>query len=256
MLFGNTMNTVQDNELDKTLERFENNKISPIYEKLKMYIIEKICSREWPVNHRIPSESELVKLLQCSRMTVNRALRELTAEGYLLRIQGVGTFVTENKAHSSLLEIKNIAEEIAERGNYHHSKVLVLEEIKVLDRLLIKMKLHRNDTVYSSLIVHYENNIPIQLERKYVNPAMAPTYLSQDFERDTTNAYLVKVAPLSKGQHIVKAAMPSKEQADLLIISEHEPCLLIERTTWSNEVIVSYSELLYPADRYYLEGTF
>ncbi|MCQ4034039.1 GntR family transcriptional regulator, partial [Klebsiella pneumoniae] len=45
----------------------------------------------------IPSEAELVAQFGFSRMTINRALRELTDEGLLVRLQGVGTFVAEPK---------------------------------------------------------------------------------------------------------------------------------------------------------------
>lgn len=48
---------------------------SPLYAQVKQFIQSKIYSGEWKVNDKIPSESELVKLLGCSRMTVNRALR-------------------------------------------------------------------------------------------------------------------------------------------------------------------------------------
>ncbi len=102
----------------------------PIYAKLKQAISQKISSSVWEVNQRVPSESEFVKALGVSRMTVNRALRELTAEGFLVRHQGLGTFVAEKKAHSALFEVHNIAEEIAARGHKHRSELLVLESAK------------------------------------------------------------------------------------------------------------------------------
>ncbi|WOD08248.1 GntR family transcriptional regulator [Marinomonas sp. GJ51-6] len=69
----------------------------PIYAKLKQAISLKISSGEWKANQRVPSEAEIVNALGMSRMTVNRALRELTAEGFLVRQQGLGTFVAEKK---------------------------------------------------------------------------------------------------------------------------------------------------------------
>ena len=50
------------------------------------------------------SEAELVAQFGFSRMTINRALRELTDEGLLVRLQGVGTFVAEPKGQSALLQ--------------------------------------------------------------------------------------------------------------------------------------------------------
>ena len=76
-------------------------KTQPLYQQVKNHIIERIESGEWPPERRTPSENELVEALSVSRMTANRALRELTAEGYLVRVQGVGTFVAARKSVSA-----------------------------------------------------------------------------------------------------------------------------------------------------------
>ena len=90
---------------------------TPLYERIKSQIIAQIESGAWRVSQRIPSENELVRLLGASRMTVNRALRELSDAGYLQRVQGVGTFVAAHRAHTHPLQIRNIAEDIRRRGH-------------------------------------------------------------------------------------------------------------------------------------------
>lgn len=96
---------------------------APIYQRVKQAIISQIRAGEWKARQRVPSESELVSELGVSRMTINRALRELTAEGYLLRMQGVGTFVAEMKGYTAMLEVHNIADEIAQRGHQHRCQI-------------------------------------------------------------------------------------------------------------------------------------
>lgn len=61
---------------------------APIYQRVKQAIVSQISEGVWQPNQRVPSESELVNELGVSRMTINRALRELTSEGYLMRMQG------------------------------------------------------------------------------------------------------------------------------------------------------------------------
>ena len=64
----------------------------PRYKMVRDHIIRNIRSGAWQADAKIPSENELVRELDVSRMTVNRALRELTAEGMLRRVQGLGSF--------------------------------------------------------------------------------------------------------------------------------------------------------------------
>ncbi|KAJ8133858.1 hypothetical protein OY671_012928, partial [Metschnikowia pulcherrima] len=64
---------------------------APLYAQLKQMIAQQIRSGAWPAHYRVPSESESVQESGYSRMTINRASRESTAEGSSVRMQGVGT---------------------------------------------------------------------------------------------------------------------------------------------------------------------
>ena len=85
----------------------------PLYAGVKRSILDRIRSGAWASGHRIPSESELVAELGVSRMTVNRALRELSMEGVLVRMQGLGSFVAEGKQPLGVFEVRSIAEELS-----------------------------------------------------------------------------------------------------------------------------------------------
>ena len=88
----------------------------PLFRKIKQYILGRIEKGEWKTGAKISSEAELVAHFSTSRMTVNRAVRELTAEGRLVRKQGKGTYVASLKPKSAFLEISSIAQEIRKSG--------------------------------------------------------------------------------------------------------------------------------------------
>jgi GntR family histidine utilization transcriptional repressor len=227
---------------------------APLYANVKQMILGRIHSGEWPPEHRVPSENELVAGLGVSKMTANRALRELANEGELVRIRGVGSFVAARKGHSTLFEVRNIADEIVERGHVHSASVILLAQEKASCAVAEALELQSEATVFHSVIVHNENGIAVQLEDRFVNPVAAPAYLSQDFTTTTPNAYLSINAPLSGSEHIVEAAMPSAQERKLLDIQRTEPCLAIRRRTWSGENVVSLVHLVYPGNRYRLES--
>lgn len=229
---------------------------APIYQRVKQAIISQIRSGAWKPHQRIPSESELVNEIGVSRMTINRALRELTSEGFLIRMQGVGTFVAEAKAYTPMLEVHNIADEIAQRGHRHDSRILVCEAREADADHAMQLGIAPGDTLFYSQIVHYENNVPVQIEDRYVNPAAAPDYLRQVFNKQMPYTYLMEISPLTAGEHRVEAVSASDEQRELLQLEEHEPCLLIHRRTWSGSRIVTSARLVYPGSRYQLFGRF
>lgn len=226
--------------------------IAPLYAKVKEHILEHIRSGAWTPGTRVPSENELVEAFSISRMTANRALRELTADGFLARVPGVGTFVKEPPARSSLLELRNIAEEIAQRGHVHAAHIDRRETIEAPPALAEEFELRPSSRLFHLVMVHSENGVPVQLEDRYVNPAMAPHFSDQDFVRITPTAYLVAAVPVDELEHTVEAIMPTREQQALLDIGEHEPCLALHRRSWSKGHVVTVATLIYPASRYAL----
>ncbi|MEV0433372.1 histidine utilization repressor [Nocardia sp. NPDC050413] len=225
------------------------------YERVKQLIMAQIKGGRWSAGEQIPSENQLVAALGLSRMTINRALRDLTADGALTRVMGVGTFVAAGKATSPLFEVRNIADEIARRGHRHRTEV-VFVRAEQIDEGHPVLGNDLSGTVFHSLLVHREDEVPIQLEDRYVNPAQAPDYLAQDFTTVTPNTYLSEVAPLLRGEHVVEAVRASQDECALLGIARDEPCLLIRRRTWSSGGLVSAARLIHPGSRNRLEGTF
>jgi GntR family histidine utilization transcriptional repressor len=78
-----------------------------LFQQVKDHIARQIQDGTLRAGDRLPSEHELVAQFGISRMTVNRALRELVTQGRIVRMAGVGSFVAEQKPQSTLLQIVN-----------------------------------------------------------------------------------------------------------------------------------------------------
>lgn len=229
---------------------------NPLYQQVKSYITDRINRGSLQAGMRIESESELVTALQVSRMTVNRALRELTAEGWLTRRQGRGTFVAHRKVESPLIEIRSIADEIKARGGIYSCTVHLLQEEKANPQLAKEMGLAAYSTVFHAIVVHKDSDLPIQIGYRHVNPIIAPHFLEQDFTSTTVSEYLLGLAPVSRMEHIVEACIPEQWIRDLLQINSAEPCLALHRKTWVNDTVATKSTFYSPGSRYRLAGTF
>lgn len=226
------------------------------YSKVKKYLKDELSQGRWVPGELMPSEAQLVLQFGVSRMTVNRALRELQAEGLVQRVQGVGTFAAQLNPVSSTLTIRDLQQEIAERGHQHKAQVQFVREEAASGPLALRLGIPKGEPVFHSLIVHLENGIPLQCEDRYVNPARAPDYLSIDFTRITPTNYLLQVAPLWEAQYSIEAARPTAQEARLLRIERDEPCLVMVRRTVSRGVPITCARLVHPAGRYSLRGEF
>ena len=187
-------------------------------------------------------------------MTARRALSELTDAGILTRSQGLGTFVASFKSQSSLLEIKNIADEVKERNGRYSCSVHILESINAIAPIAIALGVEIDSVVYRSVLVHNENEKPLQVEERFVNPELAKDYLQQDFTFLPPHEYLSNVAPLTQARHTVEAIMPNNEMCQWLNLYNEEPCLQVIRRTWSTKGIVSFARLVSPGSKYRLGG--
>ena len=228
----------------------------PAYQAIKDHILARIDSGEWGEGSLIPSENELARQFNVARMTVNRALRELTDAHVLTRTKGAGTYVAPPKYQSTLVEIRSIAEEIRARGHQHSAVVLTLESIQATTTLAVKMQLPVGSVVFHSCLLHLENDQPVQYEERWVNPALAPDYLAQDFTQITPNEYLVRVAPLQRVEYRIEATLPSAAICQDLTMARGEPALLLHRRTWSLGTIAAVANLWHPGNRYQFTGHF
>jgi GntR family histidine utilization transcriptional repressor len=234
---------------------FTNTSAAP-YARVKHYLKRELAQGRWTPGALMPSEAELVAKFGVSRMTVNRAIRELQNEGLVERVQGAGTYAAQLHKVASTLTIRDLHEEIEARGHVHHAAVHVAREEKATAALAQRLALPAGARVFHTLIVHHENGVPLQCEDRYVNPACAPGYLDVDFTRITPTHYLLEVAPLWEAQYSIEASAPTADEARLLGIAADDACLVIVRRTVSRGVPITIARLVHPGSRYLLQGEF
>ena len=228
----------------------------PLYQQVKDHIMEKIHKGEWTPDMKIDSENCLVETMGVSRMTVNRALRELSTEGKLVRLQGVGTFVARKKPQSELLKINSIAREIRERGGKHSCDIHLLQEENAPPEVASDMGIEADSTVFHAVMVHKDSETPIQLADRYINPAMAPNFLKQDFTTITPSDYLKTIFPTMEVEHVIEAVMPDMWIKKILQIPPMEPCLILHRRTWFNGGVATRNRFIYPGSRHKIGSRF
>lgn len=228
----------------------------PAHERIRGFILERIHAGAWREGDLVPSEPALARRFGVARMTVNRAVRDLAAERVLRRVRGAGTFVAEPPRRSTVVHIRSIAAEIADRGGVHRAQVLELSRRRAGRALALEMGLPPGAPVFRSRIVHAQDGSPVQYEDRWVDAALLPGYGAQDFRRLTPSEYLIVEAPLERVEYRIEARRAAAPVRRALGLRAGEPCLLLHRRTFTHGRVASVVDLWHPGSRWQFQGQF
>ena len=228
----------------------------PAYDQVKEWIRQHIASGQWRPGDVVPSEAALMSRFSISRMTANRALRELAADGLVTRVQGSGTRVAQLQRISSQLVIRDIHEEVIARGHVPSTRVLEVTQVKASAEVAESLAVRKGARVFHTVMIHLENGVPIVYEDRYVNPLAAPHYLDADFMRESPTLHLLRHAPVTEASYSIEACLPGADETRALGIDMGEPCLVMMRRTVSGPHVASVARQVYPGSRYSFSGKF
>lgn len=205
----------------------------PVYLKLKDDIKQKIKKGEYYKNMRLPSENMLSAEWGISRMTVRRALDELTREGLLYKTRGSGTFVAANRF--SQCDIMSFTEMVKQCGLV--PKTVVLEKTFVCDDEIAQfMHLPKSSVFYKVKRLRLADNTPVGIENVYL-----PLQYCDSPDRLELDESLYVGLKKLYGWNILKqdiaitADMPTKEEKDILKLSKGEAVLKTEGVSLEEE---------------------
>lgn len=222
--------------------------------QIKDFLLSHILSGQWPEGYRIPTEMQLCEQFGASRMTVNRAVRELAEMGYLSRSQGSGTFVAKVALSTTMLEIRSIRQDIEARGGHHAARVLKVERHVADEALATALGVAPATPMAWLEALHLDGARPIQLERRWVNLALVPGFLDQDFAALTASEYLLASVPYSEAVHEIDAIGADPVVAGHLGLKVGTPCLRLVRRTLRGDDLVTQAELIHPGAEFRLTG--
>jgi GntR family transcriptional regulator of arabinose operon len=101
--------------------------------------------------HRLPSERHLANSLNCSRMTVSKAMAHLAGEGLVERRQGSGTYIIENSRENRTYNIG-----IGMRSSYHAGEQHFVKVMREISKSAGPLNLHLQ--IFDNLMEQFERN--------------------------------------------------------------------------------------------------
>ncbi|PSJ62812.1 UTRA domain-containing protein [Pseudaminobacter soli (ex Li et al. 2025)] len=217
-----------------------------------------IISQQWPPGYQLPFETDLADAHGVSRMTMNKALSQLTREGFLLRRRKLGTFVARPHAQAAVMEIADIAAEVQALGQAYRFDLLerrlrLPEPGEIAEARIVQ---DCQQPVLHLLGVHFADAQPFCREERIINPEAAPGALEQDFSAVAPGQWLLQEIPWSSAEHRIRAVGADAAVARDLGLQPGEPCLEVTRRTEISGRWVTLAHQTYPGDRHELLARF
>lgn len=229
---------------------------APPYLRVKHHVLTHILAGDWAVGDRIPSEHDLKAQFGVARMTVNRAIRELTDEGYVSRAVGAGTYVSDRRAVGAAIPLRDITEEARAAGKSLRVRVVSSLRTRANGSTAARLRIARNELVFCTILVRWMGNTPIQLEERWVNARLAPSFENLDFEGKSVDEQLMRLSSEVHSTHEVSAVVPLGRERTLLALAHGEACLRLTSTLMAGDETLSVADLYMPGSRYVLPGRF
>lgn len=221
----------------------------PRYLQIKNHLLEKIHTGVFQTDDRIPSEHQLAKKFAVSRLTVQRAIRELVSEGLLRRAQGSGTFVNEQTHRFPLIEVRDVVEDILKLGGEASTEVILHRRMTPPPEVDELLELEKDTEVFQVALLQNMDGEPVAYEERFAIVAVYADFLDQDFSKTSVFDYLASRSKLENIENIVSAVHPSKKLASLLEISSNEPCIRVQRRNWYKGQCVTLTRITYAGSR-------
>lgn len=228
---------------------------APLHARIRADVEARIVSGEWPPGHRIPYEHELTALYGCSRMTVSKALGELGRAGLIERRRKAGSFVRRPLAQSAVLEIHDVAAEVASLGAAYSYKLLAQARRRATARDRERLAVAQGAPLLALACRHDADGQPFCLEDRLIHLEAAPEAAQERFAEQPPGAWLIARIPWTAAEHRIRATS-ADGAADALDLPASAPCLVIERRTFLGDLAVTHVTLTYPGASHELIARF
>jgi GntR family transcriptional regulator, frlABCD operon transcriptional regulator len=232
--------------------KVEYDNLTPLYDQVKHLLLRDIKEERFQHGSYLPSEPDLCERYGVSRITLRRAVHELCAEGYLRRMHGRGTLVTEPKLKQTLVSLSGFTESLTSSG--HTVRYAVLDNAIHAPSNDVKEHLKATDSDQAIRIrrLLLVDDRPLTLEDLYFlgsryGRVAEPVSKGGSFNKALK--FLYGEEPKA-AERAINVDFPSAAECELLACTASQPMYRIEKLVLGKRRMpISFSVLITPCDR-------
>ena len=220
----------------------------PLYYQLKEYLLQEI-KRNYTAGDLLPSEGEIEAQYGVSRITVRKAIEELSREGIVIKKQGKGTFVQEQKILYEANIIGSLTQRLEKQN--HDLQTKSIEYIKITEAHHVKELLHC-DTLLCIKRYRTLDGSPFAVMLNYIDIEKVPG-LQEHFTIESLYSFYTQQYDITfhYAEETVEAKAATTEHATQLNLPPHTPLLSLKRLSYDEaHQPTEYSDIVIRSDMY------
>ena len=229
----------------------------PLYHRLYLLLLERIMTGTYPPGHVLPAEAELMSVFGVSRVTVQRALNTLAADGLLTRTRGRGTIVNDTSAASRIESpisagINGLLTSLSVVGQATTVKMISMEYHPASPYIAEQLKIESGTVVQHAERVRMLRSKPFSHSVSYIPKEIGRTFDEADLEKSPLIDLLRRAGvKINRVEQAITCTLADERSADLLDTKVGSPVLKLRRIFVNDEDRpVNYAEILYPPERF------
>ncbi len=224
----------------------------PKYYQIYENLLGQIKDGKFEEFDRFYSDTELVEKFNVSRGTIRESVKLLIQQGYLVREQGKGTFVTKPKIEQDSEKLMGFTELMKKNNIEPAAKIIKKDVVAPPLKLINLIDLDEKEKLVNIVRVRYGDDQPLIIERSYFDYDLFEPIFDQDLEANSIYELLYNYTDtrLGEAKQQISAVSAGEEEVDLLDVDYHDPLLLMKRLIKTrNDNFFQYSEDVYRSDR-------
>jgi GntR family transcriptional regulator len=201
----------------------------PLYDQIENNIRDLITQGILKEGDTIPSEWELARIYGVSRLTIRKALGILVQKNWLIKRQGVGTFVTKPKVASIIFKELSFTKQMLAIGRIPSSKLIRKGVAKADHNTAQYLEINPGSEVIEITRLRLADDIPILFETSYLSYNRFKPLVEI---KDWTNKSLYQLLndhfqiQIARMDQILKPILLTDEQAKYLKAVSNTPSIL------------------------------
>jgi GntR family histidine utilization transcriptional repressor len=235
---------------------FELDGDGPVYLQIERAVRSKVQSGAWPPGYRIPTEIDLMRLAQCSRATINKALTNLANAKLIVRQRRHGSHIRQSTEEHAVLGILDIRKQIEGAARTYSYEVIERRVLNAGDGSVCWPEVEPGEPLLWLLAVHRGNGEAEVIEERLIRLALAPDAEQESFKDTPPNAWLLARLPCTRLAHSISARLATGRETELLDLPRQCALLVSERRTWAESEPVTWVRLSFPGERNQFSGEF